>query len=102
MSELSFNSEKISVSLPNGSTVKFEASGSGRKEVSFKSFSFQEIEDALLGITDAIKETIRKIEPQKASVKFGIEIGVESGNLTAIIVKGASKANLEITLEWEK
>ncbi|NER80259.1 MAG: hypothetical protein F6K42_11900 [Leptolyngbya sp. SIO1D8] len=102
MSEFELGSEKISVSLPNGATVKFETSDSGRKEVSLNSFSFQEIDDALMGITDAIKNTVQKVKPQKASVKFGVEIGVESGSLTAVIVKGASKANLEITLEWEE
>ena len=99
MSEFELVSEKIPVSLPNGATIKFEASNFGREEVSFKDFSFQEVDDALLGITDAIRNTIQKVKPQKASVKFGVEIGVESGSLTAIIVKGASKANLEITLE---
>ena len=102
MSEFELGSERISVGLPNGATIKFETSDVGREEVSFKNFSFQEIDDALLGITDAIKNTIQKAKPQKASVKFGVEIGVESGSLTAVIVKGASKANLEITLEWEE
>ncbi|MEO0405465.1 MAG: CU044_2847 family protein [Bacteroidota bacterium] len=102
MTEFGIDSETISVTLPNGSAIKFETSDFGREEVSFDNFSFEEIDSALLGITDAIKRTIQKVKPQKASVKFGIEIGVESGNLTAIIVKGASKANLEITLEWEQ
>lgn len=102
MADFELNTEMISVNLPNGSQIKFETSEFGREEVSFSDFSFSEIEEALLGITDAIKNTIRKVEPKKASVKFGIEIGVESGNLTAVIVKGASKANLEVTLEWEK
>jgi hypothetical protein len=30
-----------------------------------------------------------------------MELAIESGQLTAIIVKGSGKANLEITLEWE-
>lgn len=102
MSDFELDSDKISVSLPNGSTIKFETSSLGREEVSFKDFSFKEIENTLSGITDALKGIIQRAEPQKASVKFGVEVGVESGNLTAVIVKGASKANLEITLEWEK
>ncbi len=102
MSDLGHNTKRIPVRLPNGAVIKFETSSLGREEVSFKNFSFEGVNEALLGITDAIKETIAKANPQKASVKFGVEIGVESGNLTAVIVKGASKANLEITLEWEQ
>jgi hypothetical protein len=30
-----------------------------------------------------------------------MELAVESGQLTAVIVKGSGKGNLEITLEWE-
>ncbi len=44
---------------------------------------------------------IQKVKPKKATLKFGMEIAVESGALTAVIVKGSGKANLEITFEWE-
>ncbi|MFG6094711.1 CU044_2847 family protein [Leptothoe sp. ISB3NOV94-8A] len=100
MSDFGLNSERVAVDLPNGATIKFETSSFGREEVSFNNFSFKEVENALLGITDAIKSTIQKAKPQKASVKFGIEISVDSGNLTAVIVKGAGKANIEVNLEW--
>jgi Trypsin-co-occurring domain 1 len=42
------------------------------------------------------------VQPDKISVKVGIEVAVESGQLTALIVKGSGKANLEITMEWGK
>jgi hypothetical protein len=41
------------------------------------------------------------VKPKKATVKFGMELAIESGQLTAVIVKGSGKGNLEITLEWE-
>ena len=57
-----------------------------------------------------IATPIQKARPQKATVKFGMELAIvprtgyanESGQLTAVIVKGPGKANLEITLEWER
>jgi hypothetical protein len=30
-----------------------------------------------------------------------LELAIEAGQLTAAIVKGSGKGNLEITLEWE-
>lgn len=47
---------------------------------------------------------IQKARPKKVTVtvKFGMELAIESGQLTAVIVKGSGKANLEITLEWER
>ena len=44
--------------------------------------------------------TLQKVKPRAASVEFGLEIGIESGQLTALLVKGTGTANLKITLEW--
>jgi hypothetical protein len=57
---------------------------------------------ALTGsVTDAVLSGMRKIKPAKVAVEFGCEVGVESGQLTAILVKGTAKANLKVTLEWK-
>ncbi len=100
MSTNDMTTEKIPVKLPNGAIIKLEISDFGREDVSFDLMSFDDIAPALEGITSAIKGTIEKAKPKKASVKFGIETSIESGKLTAAIVKGSGKANLEITLEW--
>ncbi len=47
-----------------------------------------------------LREVQGEIQPDKVSVKIGLEIAIESGQLTALIVKGASKANFEISMEW--
>jgi hypothetical protein len=31
---------------------------------------------------------------------LGLEVGLESGNLTALLVKGTGTANLKLILEW--
>jgi hypothetical protein len=92
--------EKVPVELPNGAVINIEVSETGREDVAFDTFPFDDIAIALEGITTALKDTLEKAKPQKASVKFGLEMSIESGKLTAAIVKGAGKANLEITLEW--
>jgi Trypsin-co-occurring domain 1 len=93
-------SKNVPVQLPNGSIIKVEATASGREDVSFSAKEFQPIADAIEGIIQMIATPIQKAQPKKATVKFGMEIAVESGQLTAIILKGSGKANLEITLEW--
>lgn len=92
---------KIPVTLSNGSTIKFETSQTGRQDVSFKSMAFDDVSKAIEGISESIHQSIVKVKPQKATIKFGIEVSAESGKLAAAVVKGAGKANLEITLEWE-
>ena len=94
-------SDTVPVQLPNGAVVKVEVASTGREDVSFDAKEFQPVADASEGVVQMIAEPIRKVKPKKAAVKFGMELAIESGQLTAVIVKGSGKANLEITLEWE-
>lgn len=100
MSISSMVTERIPVQLSNGAVIKVEVSNLGREDVSSDTLPFDDIALALEGITTSIKKTLEKAKPRKATVKFGLEASVESGKLTAIILKGSGKANLEITLEW--
>lgn len=93
-------SETVPIQLPNGSIIKVEATITGREDVSFSAKEFQPIADAIEGIIQMIATPIQKAKPKKATVKFGMEMAIESGALTAVIAKGSGKANLEITLEW--
>jgi hypothetical protein len=94
--------EAIPVALPNGTVIKVEVTQTGREDVASHTFSFKQITDALEGLVDAVAETLQKAQPKKATVKFGMEVAVEAGQLTVLIAKGSGKANLEITLEWSK
>lgn len=95
-------SETVPVQLPNGAIVKVEVAQTGREDVGFDVKQFKPIADAIEGVVQMIAAPIQKVRPKKATVKFGMELAIESGQLTAIIVKGSGKANLEITLEWEQ
>ena len=95
----------VPVALANGITIKFQVSQpeAGRQDVAdIGDLPFKQVTDALQEIVGNLKETLNKVKPDKASVKFGVEMAVEAGNLTALIVKGSGKGNLEITLEWGK
>jgi methionine aminopeptidase len=95
--------EAVPVQLPNGAVVKIEiakSSDTGKEDVAFEMFKFDQIAEILEGVTEAIKGAIEKVKPKKTAVKFGIEVGIESGKLTALIVKGTGKSNLEISMEW--
>jgi len=93
--------ETLPVQLEDGSVIRVEIAKTGREDVALDLKPFKQVTDALEGIVQAVAAPIQKAKAQKATVKFGIELAVESGQLTAVLVKGASKANLEITLEWE-
>lgn len=93
--------QQIPVSLPGGTLIKIEVETTGREDVAFDVKPFKQVTKALEEISEALADTLQKAKPDRASIKFGLELAVESGQLTAIIVKGSGKANLEITLEWE-
>lgn len=94
-------SQPVSAQLANGSLIKIEVTQTGREDVAFDVRPFQEVTNAIEGIVEAIAATISKVSPTKAVVKFGVDVAIDSGKLTAMIVQGSSKANLEIVLEWE-
>ena len=106
----------VPVQLPNGATIKVEATTVSQlknettagkpgeiieREVSSNFQYLQQVTDAIEGIADTVKKTLDKVKPTKASLEFGVEFGYESGQITAMIVKGEGKANLNITLEWD-
>jgi hypothetical protein len=96
----------ISVELSDGTIVKVEATPIGEQKVAANNKLFRDVTPAIKSITNEIADTLKDIQqtvkPDKVSVKLGLEVAVESGQLTALLVKGTSKANLEITMEWVK
>lgn len=95
--------EIISAQLADGSTIKIKATALGGVEdvaALDKLLPFSEVTDTIERIASALAATLKKVKPDKASVEFGLEIGLESGQLTALLVQGTTTANLTITLEW--
>ncbi|GAB1539747.1 hypothetical protein NUACC21_24140 [Scytonema sp. NUACC21] len=90
----------ITVELSDGTSVRVEATQIGDRKINFQSRPFEEVTTTIESLTKEIVESLHKVKPDRARVKFGVDIAVESGKLTALVVKGASNANLEITLEW--
>ncbi len=95
------NTERVPVVLDNGTRIFIEATAfGGEEEVGIVNLQFSDVTQALEGIASALATTLVKVKPQKAVVELGIEIALESGKLTAMLVKGSGKANLKVTLEW--
>lgn len=93
--------ELIPVRLANGTQIRVAATMlGGDKDVAIKLLSFDEIADTIEGIAGSLNAALQKVKPKKASVEFGLEVAVESGALTALLVKGTGTATLKVTLEW--
>ncbi|MGD1873955.1 MAG: CU044_2847 family protein [Mastigocoleus sp.] len=99
-------SKIIPVQLSDGTPIRVEVTPIGDtnrvyRQINSQSRPFREVTSAVESLTKDIAESLQKIKPDKARIKFGIEIGIESGTLTVLLGKGTNTANLEITLEWE-
>lgn len=101
------NSASVPLRLPNQSLIRVEATllkRPGDTDVAFnkidKVLEIEGIQGAIEGIGQLVIGALKDLAPRKASAEFAIEVGLESGQLTALWVKGSGKANLKITLEW--
>ncbi|MEH2308274.1 CU044_2847 family protein [Nostoc sp.] len=96
----------ISFQLSDGKIIKVEVTPIGEQPVSDETRVFKQATEIIKSIAEDVAGTLKDIsetvKPDKFSVKLGLQIGVESGQLTALIVKGTGTANLEITMEWGK
>ena len=93
--------EIIKAELANGAIIHIQATTlGGEEEVAFTLSSFKEVTDAIEGIAESVVTTLQKVKPRKASVEFGLEVALEAGHLTALLMKGSGTSNLKITLEW--
>jgi hypothetical protein len=91
----------VPVQLPNGQIIQVDTTVlGGEEDVAFSIFTFDGVTEVLEGISAAIVGTLEKVKPRKATIEFGLEVAVESGKLTALLVKGAGKGSLKIALEW--
>lgn len=64
--------------------------------------SFEEVTNHLKGVAKAIIGVWEEVKPGKATVEFGMEIGIEAGTVTALLVQGSGHANFKVTLEWDR
>jgi hypothetical protein len=91
----------IPVKLPNNTTMYVQATRlGGPSEVAGGLPDFSDVTEKIEGIAQAVKQSIEHVKPRRTTVEFGLEVALESGKLTSLLVKGSGSASLHITLEW--
>lgn len=95
--------ELVPVDLGDGQVVLVEVRPtSSEEDVSvLDKLPFDEIASSIDAITRRVHSAVARAKPQRATVEFGLDIGVESGQLTSMLVKGSGTATITISLEWE-
>ncbi|MEO1145617.1 MAG: CU044_2847 family protein [Cyanobacteria bacterium J06638_22] len=96
--------KRVQVDLGDGVIVQMdvEVGSTGLQEVSGGTrLPFTRVLQGMTKVAEVVAGSIQKVKPDKATVKYGLEIGIEEGSLMAAVVRGSGSANFEITLEWE-
>ncbi|MFF0428210.1 CU044_2847 family protein [Streptomyces sp. NPDC004520] len=58
------------------------------------------VTEALSSFAGQIGESLHRAAPDRATVEFGCQLGLDGGKLTALVVQGHANASLRVTLEW--
>jgi len=100
-------SRSVPIRLPNDTVIHVEVTSleqSDDADVTFgdikDALHIDSVKGAIEGIGQMVTGAVKSLAPDKASAECAIEVGLESGQLTALWVKGTGNANLKITLEW--
>ena len=73
-----------------------------RKQEAGEPFDLDDVGRSIAAIANSVTGALRQVRPDEAEVEFGVDIGVESGQLTSLLVKGTASATLKVRLLWTK
>lgn len=94
----------VKVMLPNQAVALVRAvdlDGQAAEQVAFReTYDLAAVSRTLEGIAQAIRFGLEKVTPSKTTVEFGIDVALENGELTGLVVEGEANASLKVTLEW--
>ncbi|MFB7512533.1 CU044_2847 family protein [Streptomyces sp. NPDC056144] len=60
------------------------------------------VTEALSSFAGQIGDALDRAAPDRATVEFGCQLGLDAGRLTALVVQGSANGSLRVTLEWTK
>jgi len=94
----------LPLKLDSGQVIKIEATSTDKEQEIgvLDAIPIEKIADMIKDIGKSFKGVFEAVGPKRVGIKLGLEVSLESGALTALIVKGTGKANFEVSLEWEK
>lgn len=99
------SSQLVAVDMGEGRTILVDARADSdpdperRVSISQK-VPFDGVAESIDAISSRILGALQRAKPDKATVEFGVDVAVESGQLTSMLVKGSGTATIKVTLEW--
>jgi hypothetical protein len=94
----------VSAVLPNGSDVGVlvqKGPGTSTDVAAVDHLDFDGVSKALSGLAEMTRDAMAHVAPDSATVEFGLDIKLEAGKLTGLLVSGSGEASLKVTLTWK-
>jgi hypothetical protein len=89
----------------DGPTIKLEVTRAVDTEEDVSALSrivpFESVVQSVASISQAMTDALRRAKPEEAEVTFGLDVTLEAGNLTSMIVKGGGTSTFTIRLLWK-
>lgn len=73
-----------------------------RRDDETEPFDLADLGRSIAAIAEVVTGSIRTVAPDEAEVEFGVDVGVESGQLTSMLVKGSAHATVNVRLLWKR
>ena len=88
--------------LPNGAEVAVELRQQGglQDAAAVGRFDLDGVRDTIAGLAQLAQSAVDSVRPQEFVAEFGLDVKVEAGKLTGLLVSGSGEASLKITLKW--
>jgi hypothetical protein len=86
---------------PEHDTSILDLFRAGNDQSEGHAFSFDDVTSSVTALAGAMTRALQAIAPDEGEIEFGIDIGVESGQLTSLLVKGSGNATLKVRLLWK-
>jgi hypothetical protein len=94
--------DATAVRLDEHTVIKVEgADAGGEEDIAHRIPGFDGFTEALSKIARSVRAGLEEVQPTRATVEFGVDVSMEAGQLTAMIVKGSGTAHVTVTLEWD-
>jgi hypothetical protein len=95
--------EVVDVRLPNGLLMGVEVVRErGAGDVSaLDHLDFAHVQGVLDGLAQVVSGALARSRPHRATAEMGLNLKVESGKLTGVLVQAGGSASLKVSLTWE-
>ena len=85
--------------LSNGAEVGVEVEVAPGAGLAPPSINWGQVQKVIEGIGKDIGATLKKVQPTKGTVEFGLELKGDAQ--VPLVAKGSATAHITVTLEWE-